>query len=344
MSLVAGLALLLDGLALADFVLHPLAQDHNFHSALYRAATILVLVPLTLLVGYLIIRRVPGNVVGPLFIVWSGTVAYNSTSLELGPTVYALYFAYNLVFGWLALFLMLLHFPDGKIHPPGASRWIYLLSGLSDLVAVLIFFSYEPLDVISSMPNVFMLPVLLPYAGLILGIALLIGMPILVWIPVSFVLRYRKSSLLERQQIKWLALFGGFVCIYTSIFLIAYPLLIGSPPITPGTDLQGMFFFFISGLFPPLAIGISILRYRLWDIDRIIRRTLVYSILTVTLTLIYLGSVVVLQAVFALFFKLGNNDLAIVFSNSCYRSLIYNTAQSDPAYDRPAFLSAKVQH
>ena len=56
---------------------------------------------------------------------------------------------------------------------------------------------------------------------------------------------------------------------------------------TPGSNLADMVFYFSSGLFPALVIGISVFRYRLWDIGRIIHRTLVYSILTVILTLIF---------------------------------------------------------
>ena len=112
--LVSGLSLALIGLALLDFLLHPLAQDYTFQSTLYRAVVILVLTPLNLLAGFLIIRRVPGNVVGPLFIVWSGTVAYGSIRGDLDPRLFALFYYYDMVFGWLGFMLMLAHFPVGE--------------------------------------------------------------------------------------------------------------------------------------------------------------------------------------------------------------------------------------
>jgi hypothetical protein len=52
---ITGLALLIDGLALVNFILHPLAGDFIFQSPLFRAFSILILVPFTLLVGFLII-------------------------------------------------------------------------------------------------------------------------------------------------------------------------------------------------------------------------------------------------------------------------------------------------
>jgi hypothetical protein len=312
-TLVAGLALLLDGLALVDFLLHPLAGDYKFHSALYRAVTVLGLVPLTLLVAFLIIRRVPGNVVGPLLIVWSGTVA-NTVRVDIGPALFSLYYAYDIVFGWMALFLLFLHFPDGKIYPPGIGRWVYRMLVPVFIATPLVVMSTDPLPVPAHPANLFAVPALLPYAEQILVIGLLMVMPILLLIPISFVLRYRKVSLLARQQMKWLALFGGLLTVYSILALIVVPLLTSAEVMDPGPGTFAMFFYFISGLFPPLAIGISVLRYRLWDIDRILRRTLVYTLLTAALALLYFGSVVVLQTLFTFLFQRSSNDLVIVLS------------------------------
>jgi hypothetical protein len=319
--LIGGLALLLDGLALADFGLHPLAQDYNFHSAIYRGVTVLVLMPITLAVGFLIIRRVPGNVVGPLLIVWSADIAYNSMSEQIGPALFGLYYAYDLIFGWTGLFLLFLHFPDGKIRPPRAARWIYRQLGFNVLINTLLFLTTQPLDVPSKVSNFFYVPALQPYAGLALVLGLLLLAIILALTLVSLVLRYRAGSLLERQQIKWLALFAVILITYSVLAMIVYPLLTGAQVMDPGPGPVAMAFYFTSGLFPALMIGLSVLRYHLWDIDRIIRRTLVYSLLTVILTAIYFGSVVVLQTIFAFLFQLGSGDLSIVLSTLAIAAL-----------------------
>jgi hypothetical protein len=277
--LISGVALFLVSIALVDFLLHPLAKDYTFHSTHFRAVA--------LLVGFLIIRRVPGNVVGPLFIVWSGTVAYGSIREEIGPGLFALFYYYDMAFGWLALFLILVHFPDGKIYPPRAASWIYRLAGLMVFMVSLIFLSTASFQIPLQMANPFHLPALQPYAKLIIRLGIPFFLPIILMAMVSPVLRYRKGSARERQQIKLLALFAGFFVLYSLLGLIAYPLLTGGEMMVPGTSLIAVIFYLTVGLFPPFAIGVAVLRHRLWDIDILIRRTLVYSILTVVLTLVF---------------------------------------------------------
>jgi hypothetical protein len=295
--LLNGVAIALFGLALGDFLLHPLAEDFIFHSSIFRPIVILLLVPLTLIVGFLIIRRVPGNAVGPLLIVWSVSMTFLSIREGIGPLALAL-FTYFDLFGWIALFLMFLHFPDGKIYPPGASSGIYFYTGLGVLTVSIMFLSWATFPQSNQVANPFFLPILESQAELISTVAVLIYSPLLIVALVSPLVRFWKGSLLERQQIKLLALSAGVIIIYTLLGLIAYPLLTGGQVMDPGNDLFGVVFYLAAGLLPPLAIGVAVLRYRLWDIDLVIRRTLVYSILTVSLTLIYFGSVVVLQSLF----------------------------------------------
>jgi hypothetical protein len=291
-----GVALSLCGLALVDFILHPLAKDFTYNSALYRAVSILVLTPLTLLVGFLIIRRVPGNIVGPLLILWAGTVAFGALRKEIGQVPFALFDFYEVTIGWLALFAMVLHFPDGKIYPPGAASWLYPLLGSMAILGMLINISTSTMY--TGLANPFSLPALQNLHGFFTWLAILVGFPGMLMALVSPWLRYRKGSYRERQQIKWLALFGGILSAGTILGLIVYPLVTGGEMFSRENNLFSLLFFTAMGLFPPLAIGIAVLRYRLWDVDLIIRRTLVYSILTVTLTIIYFGSVVGLQEFF----------------------------------------------
>ncbi len=103
----------------------------------------------------------------------------------------------------------------------------------------------------------------------------------------SIVVRYRRASGAERQQLKWFALAAVLIGFATAGHLLFLDLLL------PEAFLNLLDAATITCLY--VAVGIAILRYRLYDIDRIINRTLVYGSLTVTLVLVYFGSVVGLQ-------------------------------------------------
>ncbi len=99
----------------------------------------------------------------------------------------------------------------------------------------------------------------------------------------ALITRYRRSQGAERQQLKWLA-FAGI-------------LIIGTAPVAASNTAIGQMLFILATFSLPLATGIAILRYRLYDIDIIIRRTLVYGLLTIFLAGVYFSSVVLLQGV-----------------------------------------------
>jgi hypothetical protein len=117
----------------------------------------------------------------------------------------------------------------------------------------------------------------------------------LVW---SQIYRYRTvSSPAQRRQTKWVV-FGtalGVAGTFPFQLPLDLSLLGGDTPLTLLVLKTG---FALSFLLVPLSIGVAVLRSRLFDIDRLINRTLVYGVLTTTLVALYLGSVVVLQRVF----------------------------------------------
>jgi hypothetical protein len=111
----------------------------------------------------------------------------------------------------------------------------------------------------------------------------------------------RVSSPEQRQQTKWVVF--GFTAGTLGIAAFLLPLLLAPGLRQPGLarvlyHMIGIPIFSLALLLIPVSIAMAILRYRLWDIDIIIRRTLVYAMLTAALALIYFISVVLLQAAF----------------------------------------------
>jgi len=121
--------------------------------------------------------------------------------------------------------------------------------------------------------------------------------------------RYKRvSTVTERLQTKWV-IYGVTISLLSIMISYLITLLFpalnlpGSPGYLVVQYLGGFFFVFI-----PLSVGLAVLRSKLWDIDVLIRRTLVYGALTVTIALIYFGLVTLLQAIIS---SISNQHSAI---------------------------------
>ncbi len=112
---------------------------------------------------------------------------------------------------------------------------------------------------------------------------------------VSLYFRFRRACQVERQQIKWFA-YAGAVLLSGAILLYA------GPDSLNGLWIRkvGFTLWVIGFVCVPIAIGIAIFKYRLYDIDVVINRTLVYGSLTATLVALYFGGIIALQRLFVL--------------------------------------------
>ncbi|MDX1437219.1 MAG: hypothetical protein R3335_10440, partial [Anaerolineales bacterium] len=180
----------------------------------------------------------------------------------------------------LLLFLLLFLFPDGRFIP-GWTRWVAI--GMAVVIAADPFFIWLGLTTPSGQFSLVLTALLLP--------CLFVGVGAQVY-------RYRSiSSPAERQQTKWVVFgFTGLVAI-----MIIWALLVDLIPLQPGLPrlIFNLPVYVLLGIILvsfPFTVVFSILRYRLWDIDVIIRRTLVYGLLTGLIVVIYFGLVVLLQS------------------------------------------------
>jgi peptidoglycan/LPS O-acetylase OafA/YrhL len=107
----------------------------------------------------------------------------------------------------------------------------------------------------------------------------------------ALVVRYRRAGRVERQQMKWLL-------VATALFAAAYIPVFLFTDFDFGPDaVFWSYLWMVAMLLIPVAIGIAILRYRLYDIDVIIRKALLYAVLTALLALVYFGSIALIQGI-----------------------------------------------
>jgi hypothetical protein len=210
----------------------------------------------------------------------------------------------------LVLIYMPLLFPDGRLP---SRRWlpIAVLAGIGTLGAVVLSTLADTLTVNEAPGYEIDNPIGVegfgyiedsPVFGVLTGL-LFVG---IVGAIASVVVRFRRSRGVERQQMKWF------------VYAVALIPLIPTDDYLPGIISSVALAAVLIGL--PTAIGIAVLRYRLYDIDILINRTLVYGPLTALLVTVYVGGIVVLQTAFR---SLTGQDsqLAIVASTLAIAAL-----------------------
>jgi hypothetical protein len=283
------------------------------------------------IVGALIASKRPENPIGWIclisglfwmFIVVSDPLtAYSlaSTGSAPGPVMFdaLTLWSWALPLGLLGTFMVML-FPDGRL-PSRRWRPLAYLSGTAILLAsVALTVEPGPLPHRGGVRN----PLGIeghPWVQAVGAACVLLLALCILASAVSIIWRYRHSGGEIRQQIKWLAFAASFVGVtYLSaliggIFVVPeYLFTEGKTPVWISLIFNGVLISF-AGI--PTAIGFAVLKYRLYDIDVIINRALVYGSLTVTLAAVYFGGVAGTQTVFrALTGQEQQPQLAVVVS------------------------------
>jgi hypothetical protein len=253
-----------------------------------------------MIVGALIVAHRPGNAIGWIFsaialLAFTGQLAsqyaiyaYATRPGSLPGAILAAWYGSWQWFLILALTLIFtpLLFPTGRLLSP---RWrpVAWLAGVTTAVLTALTFLQTELRTVED--QVIANPIGVAAVGNLeespFISALILLLTVLAAVAIgSLVLRFRRSRGEERQQLKWFTYSAALAPL--SVLGDALPAVVG--------DLL----FDVPIVFLPVAAGIAILRYRLYDIDRLINRTLVYGLLTALLGGVYVGAVLVLGQVF----------------------------------------------
>lgn len=290
-----------------------------------RAATaidsLLMLAPAV--VGAVVAAHTPRNAIGWLMLglalnwslsTFAGEYAFyglvsNPGSLP-GADVVTLLFGGIWTIGFTGIFLGMLLFPDGRL--PSRRWWpaaiVCSIPTLIFPVLITIVWPHRGLVLL----NEDLPPEISSLADRLIGLAILAALASAAVAVLALVVRFRRGRVVERQQIKWLAVAGTLLLVDgISSELVA------NDPVWRQT-LSSMSFASI-----PVAIGLAVFRYRLYEVDRIINRAIVYSALTAVLAAGYVGAVLVLQNVL----PVSDRSPAIVAASTLAMAALFRPAR-----------------
>jgi len=299
---LSGLAVVSVAAALVAQLLYPPGAMDTFTALIFTLA-----VASMAGVGAFLAIRVPGNRVGWLLLgagsmLAAGVLcgAYMLGSIADGGT-----WPLTAYTGWAADVLWVppivvvaagvpMLFPDG--HLPSRRwrpiAWLLVIGTVMSILAPA--FTPGPINDTMTMENPFGIPALAPYLPIADTVSMITALPAFLGAWAAVVVRFRRGSSIERHQVKWLltvALVGA----------IAFPVAVAGQLLAPdsivGTSAWLVGFVALIGL--PLTIALAITRYRLYEIDRIVSRTIGWAFVTLILAVLFVGVIVGLQAILA---------------------------------------------
>ena len=277
----------------------------------YAVDPFLLIVPIVFAAaGAFIASRRPANPIGWLFLFSGAWGAVGSVSnLYLGrepPAAGAMMSAYAVLrsvneWAWVPVIVPVvafvpMFFPDGRLP---SARWRAMPAlGLVGAVAIAMAITLSPPDDSArSGPNPYAVDA--PWVGALLVAGLALFLVATVLAVASLLVRMRRGTRIERQQLK--------IFFYAAI---VYPAAGVLAALTGWEAFQQLAVLGVVAV--PIAVAIAILRYRLYDIDVLIRRTVIYALLSAVLFLAYAGGVAVMQFVFSP--VTSGNGLAVAIS------------------------------
>jgi hypothetical protein len=240
-----------------------------------------------------------------------GSVPFPAEVGSLGESLWAP------ALGLLGTYLILL-FPDGRL-PSRRWRPVAWLSGAVIVLASAgVALVPQPLPELGGIQNPFGLYGYPEVADALFNVLLLLPLCILAS-AVSLIVRFRRSGGEVREQIKWIAFAASFLGLVLLVEAVSALIVAPDNFGTGGSQpfwlklLQDAVTLSYAGI--PVAVGFAVLKYRLYDIEVVINRTLVYGSLTAMLALVYFGGVATTQAIFrALTGQEEQPQLAVVVS------------------------------
>ena len=308
------LALNLAGILVTLFIINFVEKP----SDLFNVITFMSFVVACALLGALVAARKPRNPIGwILSVVASFGVVASVTSIyvESHPTPvgspgsiadWVGTFIWTLTFAPMIFVIQL--FPTGR---PLGRRWIpgLWLAGAGIACAV-VAYAFAPGPMTNSIDpalNPFGIESLRGPLRTLSGVGGALIVASVVLAVVSLVLRFLRSVDVERQQMKWFAYAGLVLLVALAVQIVVFSIV---PETDTAVDISNALFSLTITLIP-ITIGFAVLRYRLYDIDRIISRTLAYGLVSTILIGAYLLAVLALQSVLPL-----NDDSPVIVAAS----------------------------